>query len=116
MHTITVKKDELLATMRENRIAHVEEFQDATVGYKKEVVNQLSDALAKAETGEVYQTSFYITEPASFEKDYDQTIGMLEMSVDDEVELDANQYKQWVMDEWSWTGNFKNSTALYAGR
>ena len=35
------------------------------------------------------------------EKDYNQMINMLQMSVDEELELDSEDFAKFVMDDWS---------------
>lgn len=55
--------------------------------------------------------------PEDHTDEYDQLLEMLAMSVDDEVELTAQEFAQYVRDDWSWKHQFtrtmrRNSTYL----
>jgi hypothetical protein len=56
--------------------------------------------LADAKAGLPIRRSVTLTEPSNHVKDYDRVITMLEMSVDDTVTLDAQDFDRYVMDNW----------------
>ena len=51
--------------------------------------------------------------PENHVQDYIKILTMLEMSVDDVVSLTEVQFNQYVMDNWSWTNNFKHLNTTY---
>jgi hypothetical protein len=55
-----------------------------------------------------------IEKPESHLDAYDTVIEMLEMSISNEVVLDARAFKQYVKDEWDWANSFANTTVKYA--
>jgi len=55
------------------------------------------------------------SKPKSYETEYDTAIGMVSMDVDVEVELTKQEYKQYVMDEWSWTSDFNTCVSGSTG-
>lgn len=112
---ITVLKVELLEKLRAGLLKHQNEFLKAEAGYKEAAVDFLEEALARAKTGDLSDIKFYLNAPCNFAKDFERAIAMIEMSVQDQVELDENTFKQWVLGEWSWSGNFEASTMAIGG-
>jgi len=51
--------------------------------------------------------------PMNQTPEYDQAIRMLEMSVEDEVELTAGEFSQFVMDRWHWKQQFSATNSAY---
>lgn len=52
----------------------------------------------------------------SYEKAYDQIIRMMEMSIDTEITLTADQFSSFVMDDWNWKSNFNAVNATYSSK
>lgn len=113
MNKVTVKKDELLGILRTNRTKHRDIFIDAQKGYKERVIAELEKSLDDARAGKKLRTSITLVAPVNQTGDYDQAIGMLEMSVDNTVELSASEFRQYVLDKWAWDAQFKMSNATY---
>ena len=117
MDKITVTKDALLAKLKENRNTHEQVYKDAVEKYKEAIVFYLKKALARAEKGKKVNHYISVVEPTNNLKDYDRVIGMLEMSTQTTIQLDSNEYSQYVLDDWNWKDTFSNSSGLYgAGR
>lgn len=114
MDRIKVRKADLLDKLRSNRTAHRDIFEAALDGYKAKVIEILEDRLAKARAGKRVNTYIQLTQPMDQTKDYDRAIGMLEMSTEKEVVLSEKDYQQYVLDDWSWKGQFTSSNKLYA--
>ena len=118
MKTVKVKKAKLLDTLRQNRDKHVEDFKDACTGYREAVeknVKELLKTVKKADSDTVLDLELYInlSKPVSHKKDYDIAISMLEWSVDEFVNLDQREFRQYVNDEWDWKETFAASTSFY---
>lgn len=96
--TVTVKKTDLIATLKENREKHIADFEKAIVAYKSEAYAQLQDLLAKANNNERNLT-LNLIEPVDRRETYDKAIKMFEWEVADEVNLTQDEFKDYVLDE-----------------
>jgi hypothetical protein len=97
MNTVKVKREDLLAKVRANRESHRELFLKARANYRKFIIEELDRMLADARTGRQIRRSIdpvQPVQPRDHTGDYDRTIMMLEMSVEDRIILDATQFDQ----------------------
>ncbi len=115
---VTVKKAELLETIKTNHITHRKEHTEAVEGYRAKVIVRLETTLAGIKNGGNFDPHELLTlrEPESHDKDYIRAIRMLEMSVADEVTISASQFAQFVLDDWAWKTEFHSTNALYNGK
>jgi len=113
MKKVTVDKDVLLATVIENRAKHRDIFLDAQKGYRKQMIKELDQMLSDAKDGRKIVRSVAIPEPEDHTKDYDRIIEMLRLSVDDEIELEVQDFDRYVMDRWEWSSSFAFSNMRY---
>lgn len=111
--TVTVKKDALLEVLRTNRTAHRDVFDKALTGWKRTVLETLESAYDDAKAGKRFLGIISIEQPADHTREYDCIIKMIEMSVDETVTLDSGTFACYVMDDWSWKGQFTRSTSQY---
>jgi hypothetical protein len=116
MDRIKVRKAELLTKMEANRAAHRATFEDALYGYRKEVIEQLEKMLTEARTGRRVRRVIDLIEPMDQTKDYDRVIAMLQMSTDEVIELDEQNFACYVLDDWHWKGQFAASTTSYLNK
>ncbi len=115
MESVKIKKDELLAAIRENRTEHREVFEEALEGWRRAAQTQLEERLDALLHNRVPDIVFSLPAPQDQTKEYDKIIRMLEMSVDDIIELEEHQFAQYVMDDWSWKGRWSQSNSAYGG-
>lgn len=115
MESIKVKKEELLNVLRENRTKHRQIFEEAIEGYRKTVIAEFERRLDDAKAGRKIDIRFTLPQPVDQTKDYDRAIGMLEMTIDDVIHLEEIEYRQYVMDDWSWKQSFLTSNSTYSG-
>ena len=114
---VKVNRDKLIEKLKENRKKHQQEYTEAVNAYQDACVKELQDALKKVrgwksyEDYDVVQVSNY--PPTHHLKDYDRVLASLEMSVDQDLVITAAQVSQFVMDEWNWSEQFRNSTSNY---
>lgn len=99
MNDVTIKTDDLLAKLKENRDKHIQTYQDAVEGYQKISEEKLTKALKKVQSGEMI-SSVKLSVPRSHEEQYDEAIAMLEMSVDKETKLSRYEFNNYVLDSW----------------
>lgn len=116
MHEVKVHKTDLLQKLESNRKAHIEAYEEAVTGYKKLAQERVGDALSALRAGEDVDLNFNLPKPKSYEKEYDRVIEMVKMSVETELELSAQEFAQFVMDDWGWKQTFAATTMMYTGR
>jgi hypothetical protein len=112
---VKIKRGELLKALRENLSGHRKIFEEALDGYKRAVIDELERNLQLARDGKRFPSVVRIPEPKDHTKEYESIIRAVEMSVDDEIELEWNQFECYVMDNWSWKHSFLISNASYSG-
>lgn len=113
MRSVTVKKVELLGIMSENREEHRAIFLKAQEGYREDMIAELELRLKEARDGKVIRRMIALPEPSDHTSDYDRVIAMLTMSVDDEIELDDDQFECFVLDKWGWSAQAMHTNMSY---
>ena len=116
MKTVKIKREELLAVVRENKEKHIAEYNESVEDFKKAVVVITKNNLKLVNTGELDSIAKVKNLPAvpnSYEQSYTRAIRMLELSIEDIIELDDTTFNQLVLDEWGWKSNFQLSGSLY---
>ncbi len=116
MKTVKIKREELLAVVRENKEKHIAEYIESVEDFKKAVVVITKNNLKLVNTGELDSIAKVKNLPAvpnSYEQSYTRAIRMLELSIEDIIELDDTTFNQLVLDEWNWKSNFQLSGSLY---
>lgn len=113
MNNVTVAKEELLKTLKENREMHIQIFHDALEGVRIQYRKLLEKELEKLVAGKEVKATVSISMPFNHEEQYDEVIEMLEMSVDDEIELTRHEFTQYVQDKWV-SDSEKNMLRTYA--
>ena len=117
MKQVTVSKPALMETVTRNRLAHTELYEQAMQGYWETLAAELRDLLIGAQDHDdeyVYHVRSH--PPESHAEDYDRVIGMLSMSVDDTITLTAEEFAQYVMDQWHWKQDFVRMSSAYTAR
>lgn len=115
LNLIKVQKAELLQKLLDNREAHVAEYNEALEGFKKERIRELEKFLVNAIEEKEVPQSITFDVPKSHESDYTTVIEMLEMSVDEEIYITMQEFRQYVQDKWSWKGAFSLTNSKYIG-
>ena len=95
-----------MKVLKQNREKHRAIFEEALAGYRAEAIRLLDEALQNAKDGKKINTHIRLVEPMDQTSDYDRVIRMVEMEVDDEVDLDEDGFRQYVMDDWHWKSQF----------
>lgn len=116
MRSVKINKGELLKIVRDNQKKHIKEYDESVKDYKKAAIKIAKEHVDLAKTGDldsIAKIKAMPSRPASYEKEYDRAIRMLELSVDDVIELEDQIFNQLVLDEWHWKNAFVASAALY---
>ncbi len=118
--TIWAPKLTLLTKLRENRERHIRAYDDAVAGYCEEALAELDDLRDRLTEGKPVRIASKLDVPRSFEEEYDRAIGMLELSLhedleshEDRVELNEEQYRAYVEDQWTWTEHWRDNVGTY---
>lgn len=131
---VTVNKTDLLTKLTENKSKHIREYNSAVAEYKKlaqlelkdkqeKIVGALQKLLEKVKSSEGPVTLvidedlfFDLNPPVSHEEDYNEIIEMVKWEVEDKIELDSIEFTQYVMDNWAWKEELKNTRTFYASK
>jgi len=108
-----INKSTLIKTIQKNRDSHRAIFEKAIKAYQKKLEKILLDKLEQVKKGSKIKTYFNLPEPEDHTKDYDRVLQMLEMEVGDTIELEENEFSQFVMDNWVWKNEWVNNTLAY---
>jgi len=109
---INVKKDELIAKIKENKENHIKEYDKAVVAYKKEAELQLMKEVARVQEGALDVKLDLIT-PINNADNYDKIIEMFEWEVAEVVELQQDEFKEYVQDEFDFAVTARMSNMMY---
>jgi hypothetical protein len=110
--TINVEREKLIDILQSNRTKHMQEFQLAMEGYRKELVRLAEENLERAKKGE-YPNMLHDQKPRDYSAQYTRALGMLEMSNDKNIALSAYDYARFVEDDWDWKASFTSNVASY---
>lgn len=113
MDKVNIETKKLLAKVKANREQHKKEYEEAILGFRKQVIEKLTENLTLAQAGEPIELFLRLTEPRSYLDSYDQIITMLEMTTDKIIELTNNDFASYVMDNWEWKQSFTSTMSLY---
>lgn len=114
MKSVTVKKDQLLDTMRANRDQHREEYIEARKKYQQKAVEELRARLARAEDGDI-DLVFDLPKPVDYTESYEDAIQMIEWEIDGDITLDHQLFQRYVLNKWEWQQVFAAATRSYLG-
>lgn len=113
MQNITVDKQKLLDTLRENREEHRNLFLAAQDVFRQKVVEALDRRLAEARAGGKIDLYISLTEPQDYTSSFDRAIQMIEWDEGDQITLSEKDFQRFVLNDWEWAGNFAASTMSY---
>lgn len=119
MKPVRMNKDVLIEKLRTNRETHRADFEAAAAEYRSQAAKDLrakARAVGETELNELADVYVHLSAPKQYTKEYDRALAMFESTLDDVIELSQSEFTQYVMDEWSWTEQFVNSTAAYSNK
>ena len=112
----TVNVKWLQEKLKENRATHLATFEKALKVYREKVLEAMEQNLAEARRGKEPTLFISLVRPMNQTSDYDRVLAMLDaMQLADQelIELEENDFSQYVMDEWNWKQQFTVSNAFY---
>lgn len=111
---VQVATGALLVRVRVNRAKHVAEYEQATERYRLSMRVFFTAQAKRIEEGHDFERRFDGPVPRSWTDQYDQAIGMLVLHQRDTIDLDGEDYRQLVKDDWGWKQEFAATNASYA--
>lgn len=115
MKTVTVKKSELLQSLKANLDEHAAQLLTFQEERNAEMRTRLQKVLDEVSQGLYGPDHLSFPMAPDHREDYRRAIRMVEMSVDDTIELDQHEFNQYVMDNWGWKENFLRTASTYNG-
>lgn len=115
METVNIEREKLLEIVRTNRIKHTEQYLEACEDYKTAIVKVAHKNLDLSTQGNSDYTKWipFPAPPKSYDVEYNRSLRMLELSVDDVIALDEQEFNRLVLDEWNWKREFTLTSSLY---
>jgi len=115
--SVNVSRTELLAKLKENLEIHKREYEEALVACHTKLIEDLVRTTKNVEKmtdpRKLKNFRFQFAFPQNHTQEYIDVIEMLEMSIDENINLDSESFKAYIKNEWSWSGQFNTSKALY---
>lgn len=110
-----IEKKRLLEILAKNRAAHRGIFEEAVEGYRKKAIDTLEKNLKLLKNNKRHRLlNLYLQVPEDHTRDYTRAIKMVEMTTDTEIVLPEQDFKSYVMDDWSWGNQFYTSNSMYS--
>ena len=110
--TVKVVKKTLIEKIKSNKEAHIKEYGEAVIAFKKEADDQLVKLQKKLQSGDM-DLSLNLVKPVNNSEDYDKIIMMFEWDTNEEVELSQIEFSQYVLDELHFAVHAKFLNATY---
>jgi hypothetical protein len=108
---VTAEVSTLLAKLGVNRGIHSANYTKALAKYFDECTEELSKRLKNIGSYDPRRLlEFDIDCPVHYLDEYDKAIGMLELSKTELIEITEQQYTNYVLDKWSWSGMYTRNT------
>ena len=107
---------DLIEKLEANRLKHIEEYNEAVIGYKEKIGEALKEAAKKFKADNtIYDDGFKLSlqTPVSYEKEYNTILEMLKFCTDETIRLDRSSFQNFVMDEWHWKSHFSTINSSY---
>jgi hypothetical protein len=99
---VTVRTEEALEALKKNRETHKTIVKEAREGYVKKAKKEILKRLEQLKDNKVVSLHFNLQPPQDYTKVYDVAIEMLRLHTEDTLDLNGDQVKHLMMDDWDW--------------
>jgi hypothetical protein len=113
---VRMSKARLTERIKKNRDGHRAEYDEAMKGYRAALIEWFNEQRDLAVAGKEFAAAWEEPKPKDHTADYDAVLDMLDLSLDDEIILSSNQFRNYVRDEWGWMAETKASFSTYSGK
>lgn len=112
---VKLKKHELLEVLKRNSEKHLDDIAEALTLRRDEMHEYFTNQINKMDRDDEYEPKENINfpKPVDSSDDYSKAIRMVEMTQDDIIELNENQFDKLVMDNWDWKQSLITTSAIY---
>ncbi len=110
----TVRTEDLLTVLRENRAKHHKVFEAAWAGFQKEAERLFTEQLRLIKAGKLRRVYVSLPEPQDHTLDYDRAIRMMEMHQEPTIKLSEQDAQQLLLDDWNWKREWLTTSTSYA--
>lgn len=112
---IEAQKAVVLEKLKANRETHSKIVKEAREGYVVKARAALDRRLDELKSGRLVGLVFSLAPPQDHTEVYDTAITMLELEVSETVQLNSDQVRNLMMDQWDWSDDFLATNAVYSG-
>lgn len=112
--SINVNRLELIKVMKANKEKHVAEYNVAAEAYQGLMIKKLQETIRNIKKGKIKELNVRLAKPVSQEDAYQDVIDVLEVSVDENIQLDKQSFQAFYQDKWIWSESFKLMASSYA--
>lgn len=113
---VKVKVAELTAIVQANFAKHKEVVEEAFAKYRELAIAELDAMIAEAKAGKRIRRNVALIEPIDQSQEYEVALKKLAMCVEDVIEIGDLDFRQLVMDQWHWKGQFVASNSNYSAK
>lgn len=113
--SINIDRIQLIGELNKGLAAHKAEYEEALAEYKTAVLKFMKETLTRVENGDFSDLTMKFNKPTSHEIDYTNVIELLGFSVDTNINLDADAFRSYVKNEWSWKSSFDLHSQMIKG-
>ena len=106
----------LIEKLKKNRENHLETYNKALAVYKEDFVAELTKMLKDAKADKKYTEHVNLNKPINKADVYDRIIKMLEFTSQETVELNENEFSNYVLDIWQWSDTVSMTNTSYANK
>lgn len=114
MDTIRVNKAEVIERLRANRNQHENTYAEAMAGWRSQSSAKLRELAAELDAGGSPSLYIKLERPEDHTEEYDIVLGMLDLSVEDEIEMTLANYRNYILDMWHWSEKFRTTASAYS--
>lgn len=111
---LKVKTQDVIDALTKNMANHQKEYVAAVAAYKVEAEKQLKKRLKDLREGSL-KIELKLTHPEDRTEDYKKIIKMFELEVEDVIDLDQDEFNQYIHDELTFAKSAKMSNSFYVG-
>jgi len=114
MEKIKVNKNELISVLKTNRDKHAQKYTEASAGYVMMVETELKKKLKEVRSGNDFDLNFHhLQKPESHVENYNDAIGMLEVSIDENISISMEDYLKYYKNKWEWCNYWSSQNTAY---
>jgi len=109
---VSIEKSKLIEKIKENRDAHVIDYNEAVIAYRKKAESELKNLSKELKNGSM-KLNLHLITPINRSEEYDKIIEMFNWEINDIVKLTQKEFNEYVLDETTSAQQAKFSNSAY---